>query len=63
MIESDDDEQVNTVDFGSGQERLTESKERFRENEVEESGESGGGERKSHSSWKEMRDWNLSVAG
>ena len=34
----------------SGQERLAESKERCRENEVEEGGEIGGGEPKSHSS-------------
>ena len=39
-----------TVDSGSGQKCLAESKERCRENEVEEGGEIGGGKRKSHSS-------------
>ena len=38
------------VGLWSGQGRLAESKERCRENEVEGGGETGGGERKSHSS-------------
>ena len=55
-VESDDDEEVNAIE--TVQEvveitvdtRLAESKERCRENEVEEGGEIGGSERKSHSS-------------
>ena len=65
-IESDDDEEVNAIDTvqevveitvgsGRGQERLAESKERCRENEVEQGGETGG-ERMSPFELKEMRD-------
>ena len=59
-VESDDDEEVNVIETVQEvveitvglerQERLAESKERCRENEVEEGGEIGGSERKSHSS-------------
>ena len=66
-IESDDDEEVNaietvqevveiTVDSGSGQERLAESKERCRENEVEEGGENWRRRTEIPFELKEMRD-------
>ena len=60
-IESDDDEEVNaietvqevveiTVDSGAAKSVWPSRKKRCRENIVEEGGEPGGGERKSHSS-------------
>ena len=49
-IESDDDEQVNTVDSGAAKSVCPTRKKGVERPKSKEGGESGGGERKSHSS-------------